>query len=80
MLLLHDLGKGYEEDHSEVGRRIAEEMGVRLGLGERRTADAAFLVHQHLAMSHLAFRRDTGDAELVRRFAARHGARRSGCG
>ena len=24
-LLIHDLGKGYEEDHSEVGRRLAEE-------------------------------------------------------
>ncbi len=68
-LLLHDLGKGYEEDHSDVGRRIAEEMGARLLLGERRTADAAFLVHRHLAMSHLAFRRDTGDKDLVRRFA-----------
>jgi [protein-PII] uridylyltransferase len=69
VLLLHDLGKGHDEDHSEVGRRIAEELGVRLLIGERRTADAAFLVHQHLTMSHLAFRRDTGDEELVRRFA-----------
>jgi [protein-PII] uridylyltransferase len=68
-LLLHDLGKGYEEDHSDVGRRIAEEMGPRLFLNERRAADAAFLVHWHLAMAHLAFRRDTGDEELVRRFA-----------
>jgi [protein-PII] uridylyltransferase len=69
VLLLHDLGKGYEEDHSELGRRIAEEMGARLMLSEARIADAAFLVHKHLAMSHLAFRRDTGDADLVRRFA-----------
>lgn len=68
-LLLHDLGKGFEEDHSDVGRRIAEDMGARLLLDERRTADAAFLVHRHLAMAHLAFRRDTGDEELVRRFA-----------
>ncbi|HMP05897.1 MAG TPA: HD domain-containing protein [Lacipirellulaceae bacterium] len=68
-LLVHDLGKGFEEDHSEVGRRIAEEMGERLQLGERRMADLAFLVHRHLAMSHLAFRRDTGDEELVRAFA-----------
>jgi [protein-PII] uridylyltransferase len=68
-LLLHDLGKGYEEDHSELGRRIAEEMGARLKLNSQRTADVAFLVHKHLAMSHLAFRRDTGDAALVRRFA-----------
>ncbi|HYO23618.1 MAG TPA: HD domain-containing protein, partial [Lacipirellulaceae bacterium] len=68
-LLLHDLGKGYEEDHSELGRRLAEEMGARLHLSERRTADVAYLVHKHLVMSHLAFRRDTGDKELIRRFA-----------
>ncbi|MCC6491746.1 MAG: HD domain-containing protein, partial [Pirellulales bacterium] len=69
-LLLHDLGKGYEEDHSEVGRRIAEEMTQRLLLSPAAAADVVFLVHEHLSMSHLAFRRDTGDPELVRRFAA----------
>jgi [protein-PII] uridylyltransferase len=69
-LLLHDLGKGFEEDHSEVGRRIAEEMSVRLGLHPRTAANLSFLVHKHLIMSHLAFRRDTGDRELVRSFAA----------
>lgn len=68
-LLLHDLGKGFEEDHSEVGRRIAEEVGPRLHLHPSATRDIAFLVHQHLNMSHLAFRRDIGDRELVRRFA-----------
>src|SRR4029079_17877451 len=31
-LLLHDLGKGFEEDHSEVGRRIAQETASRFGL------------------------------------------------
>src|SRR5262249_20110952 len=31
-LLIHDLGKGYVEDHSEVGARIAVETGKRLGL------------------------------------------------
>jgi [protein-PII] uridylyltransferase len=44
-------------------------MGARLLLDAQRTADLAFLVHRHLGMSHLAFRRDTGDAEVVRRFA-----------
>jgi [protein-PII] uridylyltransferase len=68
-LLMHDLGKGYEEDHSELGRKIAEEMGARMMLDPGRISDLAFLVHKHLAMSHLAFRRDTGDAELIRRFA-----------
>ncbi|MFO0260906.1 MAG: HD domain-containing protein, partial [Planctomycetota bacterium] len=31
-LLLHDLGKGFEEEHCEVGRRIAEATGYRLML------------------------------------------------
>jgi [protein-PII] uridylyltransferase len=68
-LLLHDLGKGYEEDHSEVGRRIAEEMSRRLFLDRQAAEDVAFLVHKHLAMSHLAFRRDTGDRQLLEEFA-----------
>jgi [protein-PII] uridylyltransferase len=68
-LLLHDLGKGFEEDHSDVGKRIAEETAARLQLDRGRTEDLAFLVHQHLMMSFLAFRRDTGDPEVVRRFA-----------
>ena len=47
-LLLHDLGKGFPEDHSEVGRRIAEETGHRLDLPENVTEDIKFLVHNHL--------------------------------
>ena len=73
-LLLHDLGKGYEQDHSEVGRRLAEETGELLGLDERTTADVAFLVHKHLVMSHLAFRRDTSDEQVIQRFAAEIGS------
>lgn len=68
-LLLHDLGKGFEEEHSEVGRRIAEEIGPRLGLHPSATRDVSFLVHQHLNMTDLALRRDIGDRELIGRFA-----------
>lgn len=73
-LLLHDLGKGYEEDHSEVGRRIAEETADLLGLDERATADVTFLVHKHLMMSHLTFRRDTSDERLIQRFVTEIGS------
>lgn len=68
-LLLHDLGKGYEEDHSEIGRRLAEETAKRLGLSEEETDQLVFLVHKHLMMSHFAFRRDTSDMDVLRQFA-----------
>lgn len=68
-LLIHDLGKGYVEDHSEVGLRIAEHTARRLRLGEREAETLKFLVHKHLLMSHLAFRRDTSDDQLIVRFA-----------
>ncbi len=68
-LLLHDLGKGFVEDHSEVGRRIAQETAERLGLGARETETLVFLVHKHLEMAHLAFRRDLHDEQVVVRFA-----------
>jgi len=44
-------------------------MSARLLLNPAATDDVTFLVHQHLAMSHLAFRRDTGDPDLIGRFA-----------
>ncbi len=68
-LLIHDLGKGYEEDHSELGRRIAARVATRLGLPEDEGAIIEFLVHRHLVMAHLAFRRDATDPALVVRFA-----------
>ncbi len=68
-LLLHDLGKGFEEDHSEVGRRIAEETCAILQLERQTAEDVAFLVHKHLVMSHLTFRRDTSDPRLIQGFA-----------
>lgn len=73
-LLLHDLGKGYPEDHCEVGRRIAEQTGKRLGLSRDDTEDIKFLVHNHLVMSHVAFHRDINDESLVAEFASNVGS------
>jgi [protein-PII] uridylyltransferase len=67
-LLLHDLGKGFDEDHSEVGRRIADEIGRRFELPGHDRKTLAFLVHKHLLMSHLALKYDTTQHELVRKF------------
>ena len=73
-LLLHDLGKGYPEDHCEVGRRIAERIGKRLHLPFEWAEDVKFLVHNHLVMSHLAFHRDINDENMVAEFASNVGS------
>ncbi len=68
-LLLHDLGKGFPEDHSDVGRAIAERIGRRLHLPDHQREVVVFLVWKHLAMTHLAFRRDITDPAVVVEFA-----------
>lgn len=68
-VLLHDLGKGREEDHSEVGKAIALDTAARLGLDEQETRTLVFLVHRHLLMAHTAFRRDPYDEKVLLPFA-----------
>lgn len=64
-VLLHDIGKGREEDHSDVGRRIAEDLARDLELDEHDRAQLVFLVHKHLLMAHTAFRRDVADVQTI---------------
>lgn len=73
-LLIHDLGKGLPEDHSEVGRRMATDVASRLSLPADEAETLRFLVHRHLMLSHLAFRRDTGDEAIVLRAAVEIGS------
>ncbi len=73
-LLLHDLGKGYPEDHCQVGVEIASATGERLGLSDDDTKTIQFLIRNHLLMSHLAFHRDINDEEMVAEFAAKVGS------
>lgn len=73
-LLIHDLGKGYPEDHCREGLRIAEETAARLALPARQTESLCFLVEKHLMMNHLAFRRDTDDEQLIVGFAVAVGS------
>lgn len=73
-LLIHDLGKGFDEDHSEVGARIAKEVAGLFQLPADEAEILEFLVHKHLLMAHLAFRRDVDDNSLVVRFAREVGS------
>jgi [protein-PII] uridylyltransferase len=74
-LLIHDLGKGFEEDHSEVGRRIAKSTAERFKLPTEQAETLEFLVHKHLRMSHLALKYDTSQPQLVQRFVNEVGSR-----
>ncbi len=72
-LLLHDIGKGYEEDHSELGCRIAETVAARLELSDDRRDQVMLLVREHLVMADLAMRRDFTDESLLVNFARQVG-------
>jgi [protein-PII] uridylyltransferase len=73
-LLLHDLGKGYAGDHSEVGAAMARVACGRLGLPAEEAEIVEFLVRQHLLMAHLAFRRNLGDDSIIAGFAREVGS------
>ncbi|MFO1170530.1 MAG: [protein-PII] uridylyltransferase [Hyphomicrobiaceae bacterium] len=68
--LLHDAGKGFPEDHSIVGARMARELGPRLGLGRSETETVAWLIEHHLDMSTFAQSRDINDPKTIQDFAA----------
>ncbi|MFW2541294.1 [protein-PII] uridylyltransferase [Primorskyibacter sp. 2E107] len=68
-LLLHDIGKGRDEDHSILGAQIARKVAPRLGLSKKEAETVEWLVRHHLLMSDMAQKRDIADPRTVRDFA-----------
>jgi len=68
-LLLHDIGKGRDEDHSVLGAKIARKVAPHLGLNKQDCATVEWLVRYHLLMSDMAQKRDIADPRTVRDFA-----------
>lgn len=68
-LLIHDLGKGQEQDHCVLGEYIAADTADRLGLSKFERADLMFLVREHLSMNRIALRRDISDPATIEAFA-----------
>ena len=68
-LLVHDLGKGRDEDHSVLGARMSRKIAPRLGLKPDEVKTVEWLVKQHLLMSDVAQKRDIADIRTVRDFA-----------
>ncbi len=63
--LLHDIGKGFPGDHTDVGVELVGDMGRRLGFGPDDVDVLVSLVRNHLLLSELATRRDLDDPATV---------------
>jgi [protein-PII] uridylyltransferase len=69
-ILLHDIAKGREGDHSVVGEEVALALCPRLGLKPDETETVAWLVRYHLVMSDVAQKRDLSDPKTIRDFVS----------
>lgn len=68
-MLLHDTGKGRDEDHSILGAKIGRKVAPRLGLKPKEVDTVEWLIRYHLLMSDMAQKRDIADPRTVRDFA-----------
>ena len=70
-LLLHDLCKGRGGNHEQLGAELALKLCPRLGLNDTETRLCAWLIFDHLFMSHTAFKRDLSDEKTINDFLFR---------
>jgi len=63
--LLHDIGKGYPGDHTDVGIELLATIGVRMGLPPVDVAVLQAMVRHHLLLPDVATRRDLDDPATV---------------
>ena len=71
--LLHDIGKGHEGSHSEVGAVIVERFADRVGLGDETAGLLAATTRHHLLLPMVATRRDIADEHVIRDVAEQVG-------
>ncbi|TBN17227.1 [protein-PII] uridylyltransferase [Agrobacterium cavarae] len=68
-VLLHDVAKGRQEDHSIAGARVARKLCQRFRLSTKQTETVMWLIEQHLLMSMVAQTRDLHDRKTITDFA-----------
>lgn len=69
-LLLHDTGKpdGHGK-HAQVGARLADRVGKRIGLDPAARHSLGVLIEHHLHMASISQRHDMDDPSVIRNFA-----------
>ena len=68
-LLLHDIGKGRDEDHSVLGAQIARKVAPRLGFSKKDCETVEWLIRNHLLLSDVAQKRDISEPRTIHGFA-----------
>lgn len=63
--LLHDIGKGQQNDHSLLGADKAAAVAARMGCPAEEQETLAFLVRHHLFLPENALRRDLSDRDFI---------------
>jgi [protein-PII] uridylyltransferase len=75
--LLHDIGKGYPGDHTEVGIGVVDRIGTRMGYTRDDITVMQDMVRHHLLLPEVATRRDITDDGTIEHVAATVGNERT---
>ena len=71
--LLHDIGKGFPGDHTEIGIEVVDRVATRMGFPPDDVEVLVDLVRHHLLLPDTATRRDLDDPTTIARVARRRG-------
>ncbi len=72
--LLHDIGKGYPGDHTEVGIELISVIATRMGFDPPDVAILCKMCEHHLLLPDVATRRDLDDDDTIRAVAQAAGS------
>ena len=68
--LLHDIGKGYSGDHTEIGMNLVESIAKRMGYENNDVELLVGMIEHHLLLPDVATRRDLDDDGTIKSVAS----------